>query len=823
MADLSSNVQITLSARDEATAQVKSLEAALAALKAEQDVLTATIKDATTSANAYIEADTRLSQVAKELTATQAQAATAAKQLSVAQKDYQSAQKEASSAAAEGGTSVGAMGLAFAGATLAVEELVKVTGDIKQYMNEAVKAATDYQSSLIGVQAVGRELGQSTAQVTAAIKTLTSDGLLNAKQAANDLRNVMQRGFSVEEATKAIEAMKDFGSFGKKGQEDLGAAIDSATLGWRHQRSVMMENAGFLHTFQEVWTEYAAAQGKSVSMLTEHEKRQAELNAVMKQGATATGDAAIFAQTYAGQQEVLANKTLDVKAAVGESLMPAVTYLRGAWDAFLVGASVFIQQHGPALQQLFFDVAKVIGTVGAEVMFVASLIGSLFESIASGSMQPMVDAWNTGLKSISDAANTSFDSVKQSGLDAIHTQALAEQQAAAQRSAATIKAAQQISDELGKENQNFKDRMADRNQTFRDSLQKMLESHQDKVATIKVQLADEQAAYNDSVQQRKDNYNEQVAALEDAHANKVADITDRISEERAKGVYIDGILYSQGNKKRLEALQDSMDKENAANAVHVAKLKDKYDDEVKKAQETYDKKASKLQESLTKESGLLQAHATEVSNMQARVAEDDISILERKFAEENNKETRHHVEQLATIQQRSIEKGVSASNGIAMGLAHGAGGVAVQATDIGTKIGQGIADGINKGMTQKASQKGGFLEKLAEGIAAIQGNPQGFSQGLDMWAGSGLQAAWGWLTSQSSHRATGGPVQAGQPYVVGEREPELFVPDTNGTILNSNQMQQLGHSGATVNIHNFHSYNSTDATAFAEQLSWRLS
>ncbi len=266
-----------------------------------------------------------------------------------------------------------------------------------------------------------------------------------------------------------------------------------------------------------------------------------------------------------------------------------------------------------------------------------------------------------------------------------------------------------------------------------------------------------------------------------------------------------------------------MDKENAANAVHVAKLKDKYDDEVKKAQETYDKKASKLQESLTKESGLLQAHATEVSNMQARVAEDDISILERKFAEENNKETRHHVEQLATIQQRSIEKGVSASNGIVMGLAHGAGGVAVQATDIGTKIGQGIADGINRGMTEKASQKGGFLEKLAEGIAAIQGNPQGFSQGLDMWAGSGLQAAWGWLTSQSSHRATGGPVQAGQPYIVGEREPELFVPDTKGTILNSNQMQQLGHSGATVNIQNFHSYSPSDATAFAEQLSWRLS
>ncbi|HEY4268419.1 MAG TPA: hypothetical protein VGM94_09535 [Galbitalea sp.] len=32
-------------------------------------------------------------------------------------------------------------------------------------------------------------------------------------------------------------------------------------------------------------------------------------------------------------------------------------------------------------------------------------------------------------------------------------------------------------------------------------------------------------------------------------------------------------------------------------------------------------------------------------------------------------------------------------------------------------------------------------------------------------------------------RATGGPVRAGQPYIVGEHRPELFVPDANGRIL----------------------------------------
>lgn len=45
-------------------------------------------------------------------------------------------------------------------------------------------------------------------------------------------------------------------------------------------------------------------------------------------------------------------------------------------------------------------------------------------------------------------------------------------------------------------------------------------------------------------------------------------------------------------------------------------------------------------------------------------------------------------------------------------------------------------------------------------------------------------------------RATGGPVSAGTPYIVGEREAELFVPRTDGTILNQSQIASaLGGSG----------------------------
>jgi phage-related minor tail protein len=45
-------------------------------------------------------------------------------------------------------------------------------------------------------------------------------------------------------------------------------------------------------------------------------------------------------------------------------------------------------------------------------------------------------------------------------------------------------------------------------------------------------------------------------------------------------------------------------------------------------------------------------------------------------------------------------------------------------------------------------------------------------------------------------KAIGGPVQAGQPYMVGERGPEMFVPNQSGSIVPNDKMG--GGGGITV-------------------------
>lgn len=78
---------------------------------------------------------------------------------------------------------------------------------------------------------------------------------------------------------------------------------------------------------------------------------------------------------------------------------------------------------------------------------------------------------------------------------------------------------------------------------------------------------------------------------------------------------------------------------------------------------------------------------------------------------------------------------------------------------------------------------GGLLGAAFTGILGAYGDATGTTVGGVY--GPQTQAGLDDLISQVSMRASGGPVTAGKPYIVGEERAELFVPNTSGTILPS--------------------------------------
>jgi len=104
---------------------------------------------------------------------------------------------------------------------------------------------------------------------------------------------------------------------------------------------------------------------------------------------------------------------------------------------------------------------------------------------------------------------------------------------------------------------------------------------------------------------------------------------------------------------------------------------------------------------------------------------------------------------------------------------------------IGRDVLEGMVSDLRAGKSAAdifANALGRIADKLLSGaFDSLFGGAGGIFGGL--LGGSGGFAALPKVGPVPAARAMGGPVTAGQPYIVGEKRPELFVPNVSGTII----------------------------------------
>lgn len=331
------------------SAQAKAAEAAAQAqAKAAAEAASAAQKEAERLKAAYDAAYKALEQDATEAALNQAEAletaankaqeaaARAAREQVVAEQDAQTARitairaaeaeskrasEEAARAAEEAAERTkqaqaqvaAAATAAFAGIVLAIRG--------------AIEAANEYNNAMVGLNSLAEGTGQDFGDLQAAAEDLASDGLMTVADAAASLKNLLARGFSADEAVDMLERLKDAAAFGRQSSLSLGEAVRSASEGIKNENSILVDNAGVTKNVAVMWEEYAATIGKSAANLTQAEKRQAEYNGIMAETAYQVGDAARYANEFAGKQAALEAATLRVNQALGASVQGALTPL----------------------------------------------------------------------------------------------------------------------------------------------------------------------------------------------------------------------------------------------------------------------------------------------------------------------------------------------------------------------------------------------------------------------------------------------------------------------------------------------------------------
>lgn len=201
---------------------------------------------------------------------------------------------------------------------------------VRQIVNfgkEGVKTAMQMEAGWQGLSYMANAYGRDIGHISDFLKEFTEDGLVPMMNAQQAYKNMLARGYDTDQLEQMLLVMKDSSVYLRKGQLDIGEAIEKTTMGLRTERSILTDSSGIEQNMYKMWQAYAKEIGVTISSLTKEQKIMAEYQGFMREGAIYAGAAAEYTQTYAGRVAQLTAAMIDLKVSVGNMLIPILNQL----------------------------------------------------------------------------------------------------------------------------------------------------------------------------------------------------------------------------------------------------------------------------------------------------------------------------------------------------------------------------------------------------------------------------------------------------------------------------------------------------------------
>lgn len=252
-----------------------------------------------------------------------------------------------------------------------VASLVK----IKSAIDDGVQKYKEYESANKGLQSIVKGQGLSFSNAQSFIEDYISDGLIPLSDATLAYKNLASRGYNEEQIKQTMIALKDAAAFGRQSTYEYGEAIATATEGLKNENSVLVDNAGVTKNVAKMWQDYAKSVGKTTESLTQAEKIEAEVNGIREESKNQIGDAAKYAETYAGQQAQVNAVNIELSKTIGESMIPALTQYSSLQLSITKGLTEFISNNKSATSGIISFtttlLAMIVGLTAAKKAYVA--------------------------------------------------------------------------------------------------------------------------------------------------------------------------------------------------------------------------------------------------------------------------------------------------------------------------------------------------------------------------------------------------------------------------------------------------------------------
>jgi len=197
------------------------------------------------------------------------------------------------------------------------------TRGLRNMMTSARDTIIEVDQGMLGLRRTAVSMGEDFQHLERITRSFEERGLQNADEAALALRNILQTGMGVEEATNLLYVFTDAASFNARSQRDLTDSVVRASEAFRDQRAQGLQAIGISQRMTDMVREHAMATGQQTAEVTGAERHMAIYNAIMSDSAKFTDNANELLETYEGRLISLGGASKSTSEAMGELLRPA--------------------------------------------------------------------------------------------------------------------------------------------------------------------------------------------------------------------------------------------------------------------------------------------------------------------------------------------------------------------------------------------------------------------------------------------------------------------------------------------------------------------
>lgn len=290
-----------------------------------------------------------------------------------------------------------AVGASMEIARRAISFVISAAMSVKDFGWEALNTASRVQQLNYIAQILGQKAGYTSDAINGIVESIRAQGVA-AGTANNLVAQFLQANLDLSKASELARVAQDSATLAGTGSSE---AIDKLIYGIQTQQIEVLRSAGITISAEQAYKDYAATLGVTATSLTQTQKKQVLLDAVIAEGARVAGAYDASMQTASKQLGSLTSRVIpDFLNAMGAPFQTAFFNAIMGLNKFISSLTVAFSEGG-RLYPILVNLGAAAAIVAEGFSSMAILVGQALEGVSTavdgGLENAVVNAYNWGV------------------------------------------------------------------------------------------------------------------------------------------------------------------------------------------------------------------------------------------------------------------------------------------------------------------------------------------------------------------------------------------------------------------------------------------